>query len=56
MTDSVGLITAMQLFCLTVNAGIVLPFAVNLGTQPNEVVGKPAPDQLLRVTGLRFSS
>lgn len=38
--------------CFTVNVGIVLPFAVDLGMQPNEVTGKLAQGQLLKIADL----
>ena len=40
---------------LTVNVGIVLPFVVDPGIQPNEVAGKLALGQLLSITDLAFT-
>lgn len=58
MKTSVWLIIKLVLLGpsgLTVNVGIVLPFAVDPGMQPNEVVGKLALGQLLSITDLAFT-
>lgn len=40
---------------LPVNVGIVLPFAVDPGIQPNEFAGKLAPSQLLSITDIALT-